>query len=101
MPNPDVLEATINQLAIMLTSTALSSSAPSCEAHAFHICTSIASYIVFGACEQETQAESSCKHTSEHRQVTGTHIHSGRYLVKALNTISSSTLRRAVPEEFL
>ena len=52
MPNPDVLEATINQLAIMLTSTALSSSAPSCEARAFHICTSIASYVVFGAYEQ-------------------------------------------------
>ena len=40
MPNPEVLEATIKQLAIMLTFTALSNSAPSCEAHSLHVCTS-------------------------------------------------------------
>ena len=40
MPNPDILEATINQLAIMLTSTAPSNSVPSCKAHVLHVCTS-------------------------------------------------------------
>ena len=40
MSNPGVLEATINQLAIMLTFTALSNSAPSCDAHVFQVCTS-------------------------------------------------------------
>ena len=63
MPNPEVLEATTNPLAIMLISTAPSNSAPSCKAHALHILHYITQYITlllyFATCTVSTSA--SCR----------------------------------------
>ena len=47
----------------------------------------------------DSQTESIYRRTSRHRQVAGTYMHSGRYMVKALNTICSSITRRAIPED--
>ena len=47
----------------------------------------------------ETQTESSYRRTSQHRQVAGTYMHSGWYMVKALKTIRSSLTCRSIPED--
>ena len=42
----------------------------------------LASYIVLGACEHRHKQKAATDGTSEHTQVAGTYMHSGRYMVR-------------------